>query len=227
MTGHPMHVNCGGVLMTAIADLPAPVANGPAVKPVETSRRGQVVLYANVSDGDQDQITSELAARAAARDWTIAATCIDVGPTPLPLRQRPGWREAARLLAIDTANGGADVLMARSAAQIAGTDQDREELRNQLDAAHAFAVYLDDEPLTSMAPAQRAPFRVGAAVVDTTRSKVAKILAINGECLVLSRPVGDPWDALVNWCRPATFGEALSLTAFQETGVGEPTEDHP
>ncbi|WP_411141428.1 hypothetical protein [Streptomyces sp. x-80] len=73
----------------------------------------------------------------------------------------------------------------------------------------------------------REPFRVGTSVVDTTRSKVAKPLAVNGECLVLSRPVGDPWDALVNWCRPETLGEALSLTTFQKTEVGEPTEDHP
>ncbi|WP_367436136.1 recombinase family protein [Streptomyces celluloflavus] len=215
-----------GVLVNAMAEAPsAPAADRSAVSTVQTSPRKRVVLYANVADGDQVQITSELAALAAARGWTIAATCIDVGPTPLPLRQRPGWREAARLLAIDTANGGADSLMARSAAQIAGTEREREELRNQLDEAHTFAVFLDDEPRTPV-PAAREPFGVGAAVVDTTRSKVAKILAINGECLVLSRPVGDPWDALVNWCRPATLGEALSLTAFQKTEVGETTENH-
>ncbi|MEU7181660.1 MULTISPECIES: hypothetical protein [Streptomyces] len=187
--------------------------------------RKRVVLYANVSDGDQDRISSDLAAHATARDWIIAATCIDVGPVVLPPHQRPGWREAARLLATDEANGGADGLMARSAAQIAGTEREREELRNQLDEAHAFAVFLDDEPRTPV-PAAREPFRVGAAVVDTNRSKVAKILAVNGECLVLSRPVGDPWDALVNWCRPATFGEALSLTAFQKAEGGETTENH-
>ncbi|MEU7183620.1 MULTISPECIES: hypothetical protein [Streptomyces] len=78
--------------------------------------------------------------------------------------------------------------------------------------------------LARIVQAAHEPFHVGAAVVDTTRSKVAKILAVNGECLVLSRPVGDPWDALVTWCRPATLGEALSLTAFQEPGVGELTE---
>ncbi|MFH8555641.1 hypothetical protein ACH4GP_11135 [Streptomyces celluloflavus] len=81
--------------------------------------------------------------------------------------------------------------------------------------------------LARIVQAAHEPFRVGAAVVDTSRSKVAKILAVNGECLVLSRPVGDPWDVLVNWCRPATLGEVLSLTALQETGVGDPTEDRP
>ncbi|TBO54888.1 hypothetical protein EYS09_36160 [Streptomyces kasugaensis] len=189
--------------------------------------RTRVVVYANVSHGDQDRIRSYLAAQAGARDWTIAAACIDVGPTALPLHQRPGWREAAKLLTTDTANGGADGLIARSAAQIADTDRDREALRNQLDEAHAFAVYLDDEPLTQVPPARREAFRVGAAVVDTTRSKVAKILAVNGECLVLSRPVGDPWDALVTWCRPATLREALSLTAIQGTVGTEGPEDQP
>ncbi|MGW5940552.1 hypothetical protein ACWIG3_18605 [Streptomyces celluloflavus] len=189
--------------------------------------RTRVVVYANVSDGDQDRIRTYLAAQAGARDWTIAAACIDVGPTALPLHQRPGWREAAKLLATDTANGGADGLIARSTAQIADTERDREELRSQLDEAHAFAVYLDDEPLTRVPPARREPFRVGAAVVDTTRSKVAKILAVNGECLVLSRPVGDPWDALVTWCRPATLREALSLTAIRGTDGDNGPEVHP
>ncbi|WP_411144368.1 hypothetical protein [Streptomyces sp. x-80] len=108
--------------------------------------RTRVVIYANVPNGDRDQVTSDLTAHATARDWTIVATCIDVGPTTLPPHQRPGWCEAAKLLTTDAANGGADGLMARSAAQIAGTDHEREELRNWLREVHAFAVYLDDEP---------------------------------------------------------------------------------
>jgi hypothetical protein len=87
--------------------------------------------------------------------------------------------------------------------------------------------YATARELARIVQAAREPFRVGAAVVDTTRSKVGKILAVNGECLVLSRSVGDPWDALLNFCRPATLSEALSLTALQEIDGGERPDGHP
>lgn len=57
-------------------------------------------------------------------------------------------------------------------------------------------------------------FAHGDAVVDTANCKVGKIHAINGECLVLIRSVGAPWDALKGSCRPATAAEAKSLTGF-------------
>ncbi|MGW5936967.1 hypothetical protein ACWIG3_31405 [Streptomyces celluloflavus] len=74
---------------------------------------------------------------------------------------------------------------------------------------------------------QREPFPIDSAVVDTLHIKVGKVLAIHGECLVLGRSIGDAWDALSKWCRPATHQEVRSLTAVQKTDVGEPTEGHP
>ncbi|MEU7178661.1 hypothetical protein ACWIG3_23320 [Streptomyces celluloflavus] len=82
-------------------------------------------------------------------------------------------------------------------------------------------------PALARVPAAREPFRVGAAVVDTHHSKVGEVEAVRGECLVLSRSVGDPWDALAAWCRPATRREALSLTALQGTDGAEGSEGHP
>ncbi|MEU5306258.1 hypothetical protein ACH4YO_19080 [Streptomyces noursei] len=44
-------------------------------------------------------------------------------------------------------------------------------------------------------------------VLDTTRGNVGRIDAINGDCLVLTRPDHAPWDALTSWCMPATPAE--------------------
>ncbi|QRX91960.1 hypothetical protein [Streptomyces noursei] len=48
-------------------------------------------------------------------------------------------------------------------------------------------------------------------VLDTTRGNVGRITAINGDCLVLTRPHHPPWDALTSWCMPATLTERQRL----------------
>ncbi|MFJ5678858.1 hypothetical protein [Streptomyces sp. NPDC093097] len=46
---------------------------------------------------------------------------------------------------------------------------------------------------------------------DSTRGRVGRIVAINGDCLVLRRPDHEPWDALTSWCMPATVAECQDL----------------
>ncbi|MGW1840365.1 hypothetical protein [Streptomyces sp. BBFR2] len=56
-------------------------------------------------------------------------------------------------------------------------------------------------------------FVVGDIVVDEWRTRVGRVTAVNGACLVLTRPSGR-WDALATSCRPATDTEASGLTAW-------------
>ncbi|WP_274914500.1 hypothetical protein [Streptomyces sp. WZ-12] len=46
---------------------------------------------------------------------------------------------------------------------------------------------------------------------DTTSGRIGRITAVNGDCLVLTRPGHDPWDALTSWCMPATPVERRDL----------------
>ncbi|MFE3770999.1 hypothetical protein [Streptomyces sp. NPDC059122] len=64
-------------------------------------------------------------------------------------------------------------------------------------------------------------FDVREIVLDPTRGQVGRITAINGACLVLSRPHHPPWDALASCCMPATLAERedLKLLEGQEQGT--------
>ncbi|MER7986949.1 hypothetical protein ABTY53_15345 [Streptomyces noursei] len=48
-------------------------------------------------------------------------------------------------------------------------------------------------------------------VLDTTRGHVGRITAINGDCLVITKPGHAPWDALTAWCMPASLVERQEL----------------
>ncbi|MEU3709047.1 hypothetical protein [Streptomyces catenulae] len=59
-------------------------------------------------------------------------------------------------------------------------------------------------------------FVKGDIVVDEQRTRVGRVAAVHGACLVLSRPCSK-WDALASSCRLATPTEASSLNAWDST----------
>ncbi|MFF9481363.1 hypothetical protein [Streptomyces sp. NPDC014733] len=56
---------------------------------------------------------------------------------------------------------------------------------------------------------------VGDIVLDERTTRVGRVTAIHGECLVLARSSGKPWSAVAGSCRTATSAEAAGLNAWR------------